>query len=568
MKLLPAAMLLAASATLVSTPVAHADPPDLSWSTEGYLRTRSVLLTNLAPQDRRFVGTPNGDVLFPDIRHTSYMVSRLRLMPSLSVDDLATLRVQVDALDDVIWGDNNGVAQAPLFATMSSNQYFLGGDNVSSINVSRAWLDFKLPVGQMRIGRMPFHWGMGLLANGGGTMNLDPTTPKGLPARKGNDYFFDDDFGDNHFGTTLDRILFITKPVTIAKTLMKKSDTESNFIVAYAYDKLSEAPLLPLESFARRGRPFGQQGFLSRGSDDDVNQHVFVALYNNAYWNKIRYTDELRFGVYGALRTQEEGSTQPSMLDPSMFCGTFDGESVACEDTGTFVWIADLWWRIRYGALYTEGELIKIGGETFGGVPFPLPNQKKEIDITTAAIRAGYLTDDWDAILEVGHAGGDPNLTDETFQQRATHPDYNVGLILFEETLRELSARTYGAGFYLPTSPDGAVGFFSNGGVINANYLYPKGRYRLMNGKLELVGAVLFAWADTLSDSDPGLFLRTNTDSKYLGTEFDFAAKISFSGRMNFSLETGYLRFGGALKSVLPNADGSFSLQSRVAFVW
>ena len=34
------------------------------------------------------------------------------------------------------------------------------------------------------------------------------------------DYFFDDDFGDNHFGSTADRILFITTPITIAKTIM------------------------------------------------------------------------------------------------------------------------------------------------------------------------------------------------------------------------------------------------------------------------------------------------------------------------------------------------------------
>lgn len=560
---------VALSSALSSVPSAYADPLNLKWATEGYLRTRSVLLTNLAPQDRRLVGSPSGDVLFPDIRHTSYMVSRLRLMPSLSFGDLATLKMQVDALDDVIWGDNNGVATAPLFATTSSNQYYLGGGEVDSITVGKAWLEFKVPVGIMRVGRMPSHWGMGLLANGGGTMNLDPATPPGLPERKALDHFFDDDFGDNHFGSVVDRILFITKPITIAKTLMKKADTESNFILGYAYDKLAEAPFFPLENYERQGRPFGQQGFLSRGKNDDVNEHVFIAIYNDPFWNKIRYTDELRIGMYGVLRTQDEGSTRPSVLDPtSLGCGTFEGEPVACKDTGSLVWIADLWWRIRYGSLYTEGELIKIGGKTFGGVPFPLPNQKKEANITSGAARAGYLTDDWDAVLEVGHASGDKLLTDEKFNQRPLHPDYNVGLILFEETLRELSARTYGAGFYLPTSPDGARGFFSNGGVINANYIHPKGRYRLKNGKVEFVGALLFAWADTLSDAGPGLFLSTNTDSKYLGTEIDFAAKIKFAGKMQFSLETGYLRFGDALKSVLPNADSSFTLQSRVAFLW
>jgi hypothetical protein len=237
-------------------------------------------------------------------------------------------------------------------------------------------------------------------------------------------------------------------------------------------------------------------------------------------------------------------------------------------DTGSLVWIADLWWRIRYGALYTEGEVLKIGGETFGGVPFPLTNQKKRANITSGVVRAGYLTGGWDAVMEAGHASGDEFLADEEFKQRPIHPDYNVGLILFEETLRELSARAYGAGFYLPTSPDGIRGLFSSGGVINANYLHPKFRYRMRGGRLQLVGALLMAWADTLSDTGPGLFLAGNTDSEYLGTEVDVAAKIEFAGKMAFSLETGYLHYGGALKSVLPNADGSFTLQTRLAFVW
>ena len=37
---------------------------------------------------------------------------------------------------------------------------------------------------------------------------------------------------------------------------------------------------------------------------------------------------------------------------------------------------------------------------------------------------------------------------------------------------------------------------------------------------------------------------------------------------MHFTLESGYLRYGEALKSALPNADGSFTLQSRIAFLW
>jgi len=556
---------LALAALALAARPARADLEELRWTTEGYLRTRSVYLTNLAPQDRVVLThAPTGEELvIPDIRRTSYLMSRFRIMPTLSYAKLAKLQLQVDGLDDILWGDNNGLAAAPLFATDVSSQYFLGGPPQDSIQLKRAWVEFQVPVGLMRVGRMPSHWGLGLLANGGGTGNLDPTTPVGEPPRKALDHFFAEDFGDKHFGSTADRILFVTKPISIYKTITKQGDTSSNFLVGYAFDKLTEAPLLPLEPFERRFRPFGQQGFISRGGDDDVDEHVVIAAYNNPDWDQIRYTDELRVGFYGVLRSAREGST-----NPSAGCGMVNGQPVPCDDTGSKVWIADLWWRVRYGPYFTEGELYKIGGDTFGGVPFPYPNLKKEADIDAGVVRAAYLQDSWDGILELGHASGDDALADGTFKQRPMHPDFNVGLILFEETLRELSARTYGPPFIRTESPNGAAGFFSNGGVINANYVNPRGRYRTPIGGLELYGGLLLAWVDTLATQGPAMFLVGNGDKTFLGTEVDLGARTTFAGKMRFAVETGYLRYGPALKAKLPNADQSFTLQTSLAFVW
>lgn len=577
-----AAVAIAATFITLTPNQAQAQVMELQWATEGYFRSRAVTLTNLAPEDRTLTTYPiNGEQLvIPEIRHTSYITNRLRIMPTIAFGSkgdgpkLARLKMQIDALDDVLWGDNNGIASAPLFATDASNQHFLGGEVKDSVKIPRAWLEFNIPVGVMRVGRMASHWGLGILANGGGTANYDPLqitppeVPVGYPQRKFIDYFFDDDFGDNHFGSTTDRVLFITKPLAIYKTITKAKDKTSNFIMGYAYDKLSEAPYLPYEPFERRFRPFGQQGFISRGSSDDANEHVVLAVYNNPFWNQVRHTDQLRIGVYGVMRTQKEGSTQPSELDPNEFCGLFEGEAVPCVDTGSRVYIADLWWRFRRGPLYSEGEIVKIFGKTFGGVPFPSRNQKKKANITGGVVRFGYMTDVYEGILEVGHASGDNILEDEEFKQRALHPDYNVGLILFEETLRELSARTYGVPFFSEENPEGAKGFMSNGGVINANYIHPKVRWHTGFGGITVIGAVLAAWADTLADTGTAMYYADETDSKYLGTEVDLAVKFSFAGNMLFSLETGYLRFGKALKSALPNADSSFTLQSRVAFMW
>jgi hypothetical protein len=561
---------------------AAADLTELKWASEGYFRTRTVVLSNLAPQPRIVTSyPPNGEeLIIPDIRSTSYIMSRLRLMPQLQFGKLVRMTFQIDALDDVVWGDNNGLSTAPLFATDGSGQNFLGGPVGDSVQIKRAWVQFPVPVGLMRIGRMPSHWGMGLLANGGGTGWMDPETPKGEPQRRILDNFFDDDFGDNHFGSTADRILFVTRPITIYRTLKKLGKVEHPLVIGYAYDKLSEAPLLPFEGFERKFRPFGQQGFLSRGSDDDVNEHVLLAVWNNPDWDKKSFQDELRLGFYGVLRTSKEGSTQPSRLDdPNKVCGTFDGQAYPCVDTGSKVWIADLWWRVRYGNWFTEGEAYKIGGTTFGGVPFPSRNNKKQADINAGVARFAWLQPKYDTMLELGHASGDDVLEDEHFKQRAMHPDFNVGLILFEETLRELTARAYGVPFFSNENPQGALGLMSNGGVINANYVFPKARFRPTPvANTEITAGLLMAWVDTLATSGTALFRACSgangscaadeTSSKYLGTEFDVAAKASFAGNMRVSLEAGFLQYGAALKKQLTEASHSVTFQSSIAFVW
>ncbi len=558
---------------------AQADTPKLTWDSSGYFRTRAVALTNLAPVDASTFVLPGGEPYdIPEINRTSYMMSRLRITPRLSWEDMATLHFQIDALDDVIWGDNNGLSAAPLFAIDGTDQHFLS-DRRDALKLHKAWVEFKIPVGVMRVGRMPSHWGMGLLANGGGNAFLDPdpTRPKHIPQRESLDTYFDDDFGDNHFGSVTDRVLFITKPLSIYKTLTGKADTTSKLVMGYAYDKISEAPLLGGESEGSRFRPLGQQGFISRPGDD-VSEHVGFVVWNDPYAQfggpLARDTDELRIGTYFVWRHADRSSTQPSDLNSSENCGEFDGELVPCVDTGSDIFISDFWGRLRYGPFYAETEVLAIFGETFGGVPFPSTNRKKNAEISGGVARLGYMAtndrgeDLFDVILEAGHASGDDSLPDQDFKQRALHPDYNVGLILFEETLRELSARTYGPPFLSAENPNGAEGFFSNGGVINSNYLHPKFRYHIPSKKLTLVTSVLMAWADTLAIEGPAMIYDDQTNSSYLGTEVDVAVKARFSGGMQFSLEAGYLKFGEALKSALPNADNSISVQSRVAFVW
>jgi hypothetical protein len=586
----------ALAAVLCAGGAARADLLELRWATAGVYRSRAVALTNLARQDRQtLVYAPTGEtIVIPEIRRTSYIAHHLRLVPELRVGDRARLTLQIDALDDVLWGDNNGLAAAPLVAVDGSNQGFLGGGESPSIEVERAWLELGGAALVLRVGRMPSHWGLGLLENGGGSAYIDERSrrPPEVAARRSADSFLDDDFGDNHFGSTADRALLVVRPVAAMQALRGRQDRSTAFSLGYGYGVVSEAPLLAGEPFERRFRPFGQQGFLSRGKRDDLDEHLFFAEWDNPYWQPggwlARDSDELRFGVRAALRRGEEGSTAPSALDPAAPCGLFEGESLPCRDDGTHVWTADLWLRLRYGPFQLEGEGLRASGTTFGGLPFPVTNRKKKLAGTGGAVRLGFVSRDpatdplrqlvgiepferdlWEIEVEAGHSSGDRDPGDGTVRQRALHPDFNVGLILFEEILRELTARAYGPPLATPDRPNGAVEMFSQGGVVNANYLFPKLRYHLPFGESRLVVGFLMAWVDTLAEpGSGGLFAADRTNSSYLGSELDGALKVMFHEHVELSIESGYLWYGDALRSVLPNASSSFTLQSRLAFVW
>ncbi|HKE15990.1 MAG TPA: hypothetical protein VKB80_14030 [Kofleriaceae bacterium] len=588
--------LAAALAAALGPGAARADLLELKWATSGFYRSRAVALTNLARQDRRtLVYAPTGEtIVLPEIRRTSYIAHALRLVPELRYGEHARLTLQIDALDDVVWGDNNGVSAAPLTAPEPSDQGFLGGDEGPSIEVTRAWIEVGGAAFALRVGRMPSHWGMGLVENGGGSSYFDtePRPPEVAP-RRSLDTYFDDDFGENHGGSTADRALLIVRPAALYQAARGRAvPSASRLSLGYGYGVASEAPLLGAEPFERRYRPVGEQGFLSRGGRDDLDEHVAFALWDDPYWQPggwlARDTDELRLGFYYQLRRGDEGSTVPSALDPDELCGTFDGRDVPCRDTGTHVWTADLWYRVRYGPFYSEAEGVRTGGTTFGGLPFPVPNRKKELDAGAGVARIGFVSRDprfdpvrtifggenferdlWELEMELGHARGDRDVDDAKVKQRALHPDFNAGLILFEEIERELSARTYGPPFATRERPGGATEMFSQGGVVNSNYLFPKLRYHLPAGESTLVVGLLMAWVDQLAEpGTDGIFVRGSTDSRYLGTELDGALKATFFDHVDLSIESGYLWYGDALRSVLPNATSSFTLQSRLAFAW
>ena len=141
----------------------------IDWSLGGfpsYMRTRTRVIDN---------ATFSGDRI--NVTDTT-----LRITPQLGLSDAVTVRAQVDVANNMVWGgvtsgffgDNDSVVLSDLRpadrfrgAALTGSKTF--DDDFGYFNVRMLHADIVLPnnLGFVRIGRQPFDWGLGILANGG-----------------------------------------------------------------------------------------------------------------------------------------------------------------------------------------------------------------------------------------------------------------------------------------------------------------------------------------------------------------------------------------------------------------
>jgi hypothetical protein len=156
------------------------------------MRTRARFIKNAT-----FISTINDATAqalgFSDADDNIFFVdTRLRLTPQLVLSDSVTIRAQVDVFDNVIWGgatsDLLGGKSTLVNSSITTGDRFRGAlligtnaidrgigesfgvdDETQFFNVRMLHVDLVLPsnLGFMRIGRQPFDWGLGILANGG-----------------------------------------------------------------------------------------------------------------------------------------------------------------------------------------------------------------------------------------------------------------------------------------------------------------------------------------------------------------------------------------------------------------
>ncbi len=543
------------------------DTIPLKFQFHGYYRARYNWIGN-APMPKGSV--PGAQSEFPS-KNASFGEMRLRLDPEVTYGPnpdlpIARLRFTIDGLDNVVFGDNARVFSVPLFAVDQSATDRNGVDLGETLKLERAWIEFLVPIGQVRVGRMESQWGPGLLTHAG----------NGLA-----------EWGEFYRGETFDRILFATRPITLARGISKGDTRQTPLIYAFLYDRLSQDPVVdPTVSSAFDGssgaatnpnfKPF-YTTFPERSTyplayltnlDRRVNEIANVLAWFDEDFGRAA-TDEFFIGTYVLYRWQQ--STQSRIIIPD----------VAWRLKSTFK-------KKRNLALTTEGEFYPIFGHS-GALGFtgpqpgvnpscpPEPCAEGFARIYNLMARIGVMDEgSWAFQAEGGWASGDDNVLSGAFpgtpledpkvlRTRGFNENIKVGLLMYQVALRALT--------YQALSPLNAQELGANGSVWNSKYLMPSFRFTVVPG-LELHTQFLVAWADKL---DPVVYGAGNGNDKctfsagcFMGWEADLALRARMGAKdiIWVDLETGLFQPKQAFTNAGFNDAYMWTVQLRAAMIF
>ncbi len=256
---------------------------------------------------------------------------RLRLEPVLNVYEDIKIKMQIDVLDNLVLGSTpDGFPHNPLVPlSLLSESQTSPSDGVNgladSIRVKRVWAEVLTPLGQLRVGRMPNHFGLGVMTHDGSGLDSD-------------------------FGNSVDRLMFATKI--------------GDFYIIPAFDWASSGPTSAVR-FDTFGQPF------DRDQRDDVDNYV-LAIVKRDKPQEIREkldNDELvlNYGTYHSLRFQALDTPQFfADGDPSVSATTRDA-----LERDAVLWSYSLWFKLLWRHLSVEAEVSglvgSIGNSALGG---------------------------------------------------------------------------------------------------------------------------------------------------------------------------------------------------------
>lgn len=358
---------------------------------------------------------------------------RLRLEPTVSLSEDVAVHAQLDVLDNVVLGSTpdgsiwtsggDGFSRAertpgvPLdsFSATAVPPVPYRNSLEDSIVVRRAWGEVtNRGLGQLRFGRMGFHWGLGLVANGG-------------------------DGIDSDWQTDVDRIMAITKI--------------AGLYIAAGYDFVSEG-------FVDYNELTMRQLTIDPVQEDDVDQYV-LAVARRMDEEKQKEALQrgeivLNFGGFLVYRTQFLSSA--GIGDP--FAGRDEVRAgLVRRDAEAF--IPDLWAQLKWRSLRVEVELAMIGGSIQNTNNTSFEREDFGVLMFGGALEAEYrlLDDKLGLYFYTGYATGDPNVDglsvtqglqpqfpgdgDDNISTFRFHPNYRIDLILWRNILWQVAGAYY-----------------------------------------------------------------------------------------------------------------------------
>ena len=418
----------------VDIPPIYPQPPDNDYiDTNG--KRHTVALCGDNPQDKEPCDTAT----------QAGANMRLRFSPELYISDNLRVVSQIDLLDNVVLGSTpQGYANQPTSGTgyevvarggYSPTSAFVttqwapvGGFNSTrdAVTVKRVWGEYSTPIGQLSFGRMPSHWGLGMVENAG-------------------------DGFDSDWQTTVDRLKVVTG--------LRSIDLYASAAWDFANEGATSA-----QGFEQEGQPY------DLAQKDDVDQWTFYVVRQRQ--KQLQRSELARGlpvfngGVHFVYREQSLANDQSGGSNDATLGATADNIADGYLRRGYWAAVPDVWvqflfkkFRFEVEAALAWGELENI--ETKAGTVGT--NESYEIRqfgiATQSEFRAfedklrinfdfGYATGDADvdSLVPLGQRLQPQLTSDRTYSTFRFHPDYRVDLVLFRNVL----SRVQGAYYFKP----------------------------------------------------------------------------------------------------------------------
>ncbi|MBN1283315.1 MAG: hypothetical protein JXA24_06055 [Proteobacteria bacterium] len=515
-------------AALAVSPAAQA----MSFSSHGYYRLRVVGADNLDLQGS------NSNLVYDNNRFgfIQYNQMRLRIEPTLKLNDWLSLHSTFDILDNVLFGTES-TRELNIIAPVVGEQtlppgagsfYMAGPDRVGengAINVRRVWMDVLTPIGKIRAGRQPSNWGLGIFQNDGNGLQGD-------------------------FGDTADRIMY----------LMQYGFSGGGAITAgvlwdIAYEAQFDPRITGLAS-------------APESNNRDAQQYAALVMYDQP---------EFSVGLFGGLRRRngQDGAT-------TMFVKDALGNEVAAGiDGDTMLYFADLYARYTWRNYTFKLEGVYLGGDVTTGlaldaIPFTglgagdgiiqLPPKQSMSAFMAAFEATGNYSFGGEWKFQAGYAPGDPNPLSTKITEFGFRPDYNIALMMFymplgtTPSLYGQKAGGTGGTEYLAGGKSVTANYVNNAFYFTAGYKHkfefkdtPWANWAKIGGKFVTAWApkkntnINFADLIPQAGNWPAL-TETSTSmwQRWYGLEMDISAEAQLFNFLYTALDIGFLLPGRA----------------------